>query len=289
MTPVSLSSFTGRNIESENTLIPLIQQTIAKINKRSVAFTEIAYELGRITQRQYKVCEERQKLEEIKLEEEALCQVYDEAEIIARIVSACVNAALSDKTPFALKNLQQQLISSVFEAAKNNLESTTDPDQVVDTAVVLDQIDYAEKCPKDEVFVTIINRLHNAIVIQKIANQNIKWKVGLAVWTIFTLRKVMVVDNDNKLSKVFGECCFIILNNEKFLTNLEISLVTKGLAQARQKSGFNFEKIDSLSINLRSQVIERGNCFTINEIVNTLWAFCFKCTLDKIEIGRAHV
>ena len=238
--------------EEKNNSESFIQKTIEELNICSGFNTfAIARELRKIAVVQYKINSQK------KPEDLRVCAISGfDAIKIAKNINAYVSAAPSQP-------LQAQLKTAVYDAAKYSLGKNPYLDEIVDIACALDHINYTGENPKDEVFKTIIRQLDEAIYLNR--NRD----VGHDVWAAFALRKVKVQKN-----ALLNKFCFNILRHVYSLTPLEISLVAKGFVQA------NFKKPE-LFFALRDEAIKKRDRFTVNEIVNTIWAYCYANWSEK--------
>lgn len=174
---------------------------------------------------------------------------------LANNISIYTNDVLHDKNS---TDLRSKLHSAVYNAVKYSLNQSLRLDEVIGLACALDHINYTQIAPSDTIFQTIIDQMKRKMEANKHRS------AALDAWAVFSLRKVKA----NKMP-LFNTCCYHIMNKIKDLPSLEISLAVKGFVQA------GFKKYELFSA-IKEETVKKKDLFTVNETVNTLWAFCYK-------------
>lgn len=229
----------------------IIADTIYVINRsRLSVILEMAEKLKEITMQQYTwLPRENQKIEHLQLNDVICCEGK-----IAANISAFMGAA--SKQPEEVL-LEKELQNAVFYAAKYSLDHQLTRHEIVSIACALDHVDFTRSNPDDEIFNKIIQGL------QMMSSSKSAKDVESDVWANFALRKVKV-----EKKQLLTRLCDNIIGNKKKLTPLQISLMVTSIVQA------NLSRPISMAL-LRKEAIEKKDLFTINQIVNTLWGYCY--------------
>lgn len=232
------------NVDSSNILI---RETIAELDRCSDEETcQIAKEIREIISHQYTInSEERGVVKPLNLYK---IERYD-AQKLAFNISSIAHSEL-----FELRLL---VIASVYDAVQNALTKKRSLDELTTLACALDHIGYHHINANDAIYQTIIDDISKMFFISSSRN------VQIDVWTVFSLRKVKV----EKMS-LYHKLANHIKSSANNLMPLEISLAVNGFVQA----GFKKPEIFHA---LRNEAINKSNKFTVNQAVNTLWAYCY--------------
>lgn len=187
------------------------------------------------------------------LENTKILHDYSEHNLLANIEALISATSLSDSQ----STLIQELKVKVHETAHEKFKATSNLTELINLSCALT---YITPKTKKTVLPAIFLEIRDKLIAY-----NGFFDVDNSVLALFALRKMKKTFFRDKL---FKHLCCTLSSQVTSLTPLQVSLVAKGLVQASH--------IDSKLFGaLRDRAIDQKENFTPNEIVNTLWAYCY--------------
>lgn len=232
----------GAALGNEN----LIQATLDTIAASNIL--AIAAECRQLIALEYESNPPLQSLENVKLFN--LCSEQD----LVRNVAAILRATSSDSPHSAL---MEKLKLKVHTVATAKLNEGLDLNEIIDLACTLR---YIGQVTAQDTLPAIFSQIIKELTARKGAFDR-----DNSVWALFALRKINPAFGRDML---FKHLCSILSPGLLSLNPLQLSLVGVSLVQASYTN-------DLLSA-VRMRAIDQKANFTVNETVNTLWAYCYK-------------